>query len=348
MSRKKHKDIGLVDHVVAEEVSPTAPDLRCCTLQYTASVDLYDEICEAFEIIRLHLETKEPSESIPPEMGARCVVMRRSCRIFSTFMDNNDDKSIILTGEKATRVDSHVNLMTGDEVAPTAPDMQCHVLQCSETVDSDDETFETIETIQLEDPCIGIRECPITPDIDYGCVVFRCSLCNFLPTLMSRNDDVVPAREAAANNGSRAGFAVGGEVALTTPDIGHRMLPCSEIVDSDDKTSEAFGTIPLEDPYLRIREPTSMSRSTDIVLARKTASSNGSPINHMAGDVVARAAPDVRRPWLHWSETVRLGDETSKAFLRLVCPRPRTTGYAAIVQKMVTRCTIFRFSPSQF
>lgn len=307
--RKKHKDIGLiegmaasadslVDHVVTEEISPAAPDLRCCTLQYTASVDLYDEICEAFEIIRMHLETKEPSESIPPEMGA-----------------SNNDQSITLTGEKDTRVDSHVNFMTGDEVAPTAPDMHRHVLQYSKTVDSDDKTFETIETTQLEDPCIGIREYPITPDID------------------DRNDDVVPAGEAAANNGpgSRASFAVGGEAAPSALDIGHCMLPRSEIVDSDDETSEAFeSSIRLEDPYLRIREPTSMSRSTDIILTRKTASSNGSPINHVAGDVVARAAPDVRRPWLHWSETVtvRLGDETSKAFLRLVCPYPRIGGYA--------------------
>jgi hypothetical protein len=75
---------SLVDYAVA----PTAPDLRGCTLQYTASVDLYDEICEAFEIIRLkdlHLEIKE--HSIPPEMSARCVVMGcSSCRIFSIFI----------------------------------------------------------------------------------------------------------------------------------------------------------------------------------------------------------------------------------------------------------------------
>jgi hypothetical protein len=67
---------SFVDHAVAEDVSPTAPDLRCRTLQYTASFDMYDEICEAFETIRfkdLHLETKE--HSISSEMGARCTVV---------------------------------------------------------------------------------------------------------------------------------------------------------------------------------------------------------------------------------------------------------------------------------
>jgi hypothetical protein len=333
------------DHVVAEDVAPTAPDLRCCTLQYTASVDLYDEIYEAFETIRLkdlHLGIKE--RSILLEMGARCVVMRCACRIFLTFMNSNDDQDIILTGETAASVGSHVNLMAGDEVAPAAPDMQRHVPQCSETVDSDGETFKAIKSIRLQDPHIGIKEYPITPDIDDGCVVLRCSLCHTLPTLMSRNNDVVLAGEAAASNGSRASFAVGGVVALTAPDRGHSMLPCSEIVDSDDETSKAFETIRLGDPYLRTRKPASMNRNIDMILVGKTASSNGSLVNFMAGDVVARAAPDVRRLWLQWSETVHLCDETSKAFLRLAGPRPRTRAYAAIPPKMLTRSTVFRFS----
>lgn len=352
MSRKQHNDIGLVgdmaasadsliNRMVAEEVAPTAPDLRCCTLQYTASVDLYDEIYQAFETIRLknlHLEIKE--HSILPETGARYVVMRWSCRIFPTFMNSNDDQKIIVTGEMAASVGSHVNLMAGDEVAHAAPDMQHRMLQCSGPVGSDDETFETIETIRLGDPHVGIKEYPITPDIDDGCVVFRCSLCHVVLTLTSRNDDIVLVGEAAASNGSHANFVVGGGVAPTAPDIGHRMLPCSDIVGSDDETSEGFKTIRLGDPYLRIREPILMSRNNDIILAGKTASSNDSLVNHMAGHAVARAAPDVRRPLLQWSDNIHLDDETFKAFLRLVDPHPRTRGYAAIVPKMGTRCTV--------
>jgi hypothetical protein len=80
----------------------------------------------------------------------------------------------MLAGETAASVGSHIDLMAGDEAAPTAPDMQRRVLQCSEIVDSDHETFEEIETIRLENPHIGIKEHPIAPDIDDGCVVFRC------------------------------------------------------------------------------------------------------------------------------------------------------------------------------
>ncbi|KAG1851678.1 hypothetical protein F4604DRAFT_1305506 [Suillus subluteus] len=309
-TRKKHKDIVLAEEtaasagslanlMVAEEVTPTAPDLRLCTLQYIETVDLYDEIRKAFETIRLedpHLEINE--HSIPPKMGPR-----------------NNDQGIILAGETATSVGSHVDLMAGDEAAPTTPDMQCRMLQCSEAVDSDDETFEAIETIRLEDPHIGMKEYPITRGIDDG------------------NNDVVLAGETAASDGSRANQVVGGGVA----DIGCRMLQCSEIVNSDGVTSEAFETIPFEDPHPGIREPTLTSRNDGIVLARKTAASNGSLVNLMEGDVVARTAPDVRRHVLQRSETVHLDDKTSKAFLRLVEPCLRIRGYTIIPPQIGTR-----------
>ncbi|KAG1812615.1 uncharacterized protein BJ212DRAFT_460427 [Suillus subaureus] len=316
MSRKKHKDIvlawetaasagSLVNHVVVGEVAPTAPDLRLCTLQYIETVDMDDEISKAFETIRLedpHLEIKE--HSIPPEMGAR-----------------DEDQSIILAGETAASVDLHVNLMAGDEAASTAPNMQRCMLQCSETVDSDDETFEAIDTIRLEDPHIGIKEYPITPDIDDG------------------NNDIVLVGETVASDGSRGNLVVGGGVA----DIGRCMLQCSEIDNSDDETSSAFETIPLEDPHLGIREPTLMSRNNDIILAGKTVASNGSLVNLMEGDVVARTAPDVRRHVLQRSETVHLDDKTSKAFLRLVDPCLRIRGYTIIPPQIGTRCIVFRF-----
>ncbi|KAG1829387.1 hypothetical protein DFJ58DRAFT_875726 [Suillus subalutaceus] len=262
--------------MVAQEVAPTAPDLQLCTLQYIETVDLYDEISKAFETIRFedpHLEIKE--HSIPPEMRARCVVIRCSlCPILPTLMSRNEDQSIILAGETAASVGSHVNLMAGDEAAPIAPDrdVQHCMLQCSETVDSDDETCEAIKTIRVEDPHVGIKECPITPDIDDG------------------DNGVVLVGEKAASD---------------------------EIVNSDDETSEALEkNIPLEDPHLRIREPTLMNRNNDIVLAGKTAASNGSLVNLMEGDVVARTAPD--------------------DFLRLVDPCLRIRGYAIIPPQTIT------------
>lgn len=218
------------------------------------------------------------------------------------------------------------------------------MLQCSETVDPDDKTFEAIETIRLEDPHIGIKEYPITSDIDDECVFFICSLCNALPTLTSRNNDVVLPGEIAESNSSRINLVVGGGVAPTAPDIECRMLQRSEIVDSDDEASEVPGTIRLEDPHLGIRQPTLMSRKNVVVLARKTTASNGSLVNLIVGDVVVRTAPDVRHHLLQWSKTVYLDDNTFKVFLRLVNLPLRARGYTSITPKMGTRCTVFRFS----
>jgi hypothetical protein len=161
---------------------------------------------------------------------------------------------------------------------------------------------------------------------------------------MSRNNDVVLVGKTVANNGSRLNLVVGGGVAPTAPDIGRCMLKFSEIVNSDDETSEAFETIRHGDPHLRIREPTLMSRNNDIALTGKTAASNGSLVHLMAGDVVAHTTPDLRHHVLQWSKTIHSDDKNSKAFLRLVDPYMRIRGYAIIPPHMGTRYMVFIFS----
>ncbi|KAG2097971.1 uncharacterized protein F5147DRAFT_656209 [Suillus discolor] len=232
ISRKKHKDIvlaeetapsagSLVHHPVAEEIASTTPDLRLCTLQYTAIVDLHDEIFKAFETIWLkdsHLEIKE--HSIPPENGCK---------------------------ETDASVGSHISLMAGDEVAPTAPDMQRRI-----------------------PTHIGIMEYPITSDID---------------------------------NDSRANLVVGGGVAPTAPNIECCMLQCSEIVASDDETSEACGTM--------------------MVLFWQTGANKSSLVNILAREKVVHPAPDMRRYLLQCIEAVKLGDKTSvENFDSSTCVRP--------------------------
>ncbi|KAG1742192.1 P-loop containing nucleoside triphosphate hydrolase protein [Suillus lakei] len=194
-ARKRHKDIVLtgetaasvgspVDLMAAEEVAHTAPDLRRCTLQYTEPIGLYDEIFEAFETIRLedpHLGIRE--DHIPPDVCA-----------------SNDDQNIVLAGEIAASVGSLVNLMAGDEVAPTAPDMRCRMLECSETVDSDDETFEGFEAIRVENH-LEIKEHPITLDTN----------------ARNNDEDIVLTGERAACNGSLVNLMAGDEMAPTTP-----------------------------------------------------------------------------------------------------------------------------------
>ncbi|KAG2131416.1 uncharacterized protein EDB93DRAFT_939974 [Suillus bovinus] len=234
-------------------------------------------------------------------------------------MNSNDDQNIILAGEAAASIDSHVNIIAGDEVSSTASDGQRRMLQRTETVESDDGTFEAIESIRLEDPDIGIEEYPITSAIDDG-----------------RNNDAVLEWETAESNGSRTNLIVGDGVA-PTPDIGCRMLQYSDIIDPDDETSEASETIRLEHPYLGIREPTLMGRKNDVILSRKTEANNGSLLNFMAGDAVTRITPDVRHYLLQRSEIVHLDDKTFKAFLRVVDPRLRTEVHIAITPKMGTR-----------
>jgi hypothetical protein len=58
--------------------------------------------------------------------------LARAVSFQHSFMNSNTDQNILLTGEKAASVDSNVNFMTGDEVAPAAPAMQRRILQCSE------------------------------------------------------------------------------------------------------------------------------------------------------------------------------------------------------------------------
>lgn len=315
ISRKRHKDNvlagetasagSLVDHMLAEEVVSTAPDLRLWTLQHTETVDLYDEISKAFETIRLedpHLEIKE--YSIVPETGGR-----------------NDDKSITLAAETATSVGSHTNPTAGDEVAPIAPDTQSCMSQCSETTDSDEETPEAIETIRLEELHIGTKEYPITLDISN-----------------SRHNDPILAGET----GSPINLVVGGRVVSTAPDIGCRILHRSEIVDSDDETSEPFEPIRLEDPHLRIREPTLTSRNNGILLVEKTAARSSSLVNIIRRDGVVRTTPDVRRHLLQLPETVNLDSKTSRAFLCLVDPHPRIRGYTTIgTRNKISSLTFF-------
>jgi hypothetical protein len=164
---------------------------------------------------------------------------------------------------------------------------------------------------------------------------------------MSRNNDVVLAGKTAASNGSRANLVLGGGVAPTAPtapDIGRCMLKFSDIVNSDDETSEAFETIRHEDPHLRIREPTLLSRNNDIALTGKTAASNGSLVHLLAGDVVSRTAPYLRHHVLQWSKTIHLDDKNFKAFLRLVDPYLRIRGYTIIPPHIGTRYMGFIFS----
>ncbi|KAG1851121.1 hypothetical protein F4604DRAFT_1934130 [Suillus subluteus] len=77
---------------------------------------------------------------IPPTMAAR-------------------HKTIVLFGEAGAGKSSLINLMAGEELAPTSPDMQRCTIQWKEyTVGFGGDSYRVFDTVGLEEPQLGIKE----------------------------------------------------------------------------------------------------------------------------------------------------------------------------------------------
>ncbi|KAG2131417.1 P-loop containing nucleoside triphosphate hydrolase protein [Suillus bovinus] len=119
-----------------QEVTPTGPDMRRRTLQCSESVNLDDKTSEDPNL-------KVRDQFIPPKISTR----------------RTTHQSIVLFGDTGAGKSSLINLMAGEEVACTSPDMQRCTMHWQEyNISFGDTSYKVYDTIGLEAPQLGTKE----------------------------------------------------------------------------------------------------------------------------------------------------------------------------------------------
>ncbi|KAG1812614.1 uncharacterized protein BJ212DRAFT_460389 [Suillus subaureus] len=227
------------------------------------------------------------------------------------YASGNKHTTMMLSWRTGVSESLLVNILAREKVVHTAPDMRYRLLQCTETIDLDDET--SAESIRLEDLHLGMIECLIPPRMG----------------ARNRRELTVLFWQTGAGRRSLINLMTGEGVAFT-PNM-QRHIQYSETVDLDDKNSKVFPR--LEDPYLSIRgyhvPPNIGARKEHKIIAFlwQTGTGKRSLVNLMTEKGGSPTGPDIRHRMLQCSDTASLDGEISKAFLRPEDPHLRIRGY---------------------
>ncbi|KAG1851679.1 P-loop containing nucleoside triphosphate hydrolase protein [Suillus subluteus] len=146
--------------------------------------------------------------------------------------------NIVLLRQSGAGKSSLVNFMSGEEVAPTAPEMRRRILRHSEPINLDDKTSEVF--LRPETPRLRIKECPISPKTG---------------ARRSKHQNIVLFGDTGAGKSSLINLIAGKEVARTSPDMQRCTMHWQEYnIGFGDTSYKVFDTVGLEAPQLGIKE----------------------------------------------------------------------------------------------
>ncbi|KAG1837926.1 hypothetical protein DFJ58DRAFT_734117 [Suillus subalutaceus] len=112
-----------------------------CGIEESLAKDVIRILAPESTTQTIHPETAEgTTQVIPPTMAAR-------------------HKTIVLFGEAGSGKSSLINLMAGEELAPTSPDMKRCTMRWKEyTIGFGGDSYQVFDTVGLEEPQLGIKD----------------------------------------------------------------------------------------------------------------------------------------------------------------------------------------------